>query len=81
MVIGGRTPLLPREQLAAAGYAAICYANAALQASMLAMEQVLGHLQRQGSIEGCEERLMMFEQRQQVLDGAAFKELESRYAA
>ncbi|MBH1966460.1 MAG: oxaloacetate decarboxylase [Comamonadaceae bacterium] len=80
MVIGGKTPLLPRQELAAAGYAAICYANAALQASMLAMERVLGHLHQHGSIEGVEDQLMMFAERQQVLDGAGFKALEQRYA-
>ena len=36
MVFGGKTPLLPRARLAEMGYAGIIYANAALQASMLA---------------------------------------------
>jgi 2-methylisocitrate lyase-like PEP mutase family enzyme len=81
MVIGGKTPLLPREQLAQAGYAAICYANAALQASMLAMRNVLGHLNARGSIEGVEDQLMMFAERQRVLDAGSFKELEKRYVA
>ena len=49
MVIGGKTPLLPREELAQAGYAVVCYANAALQASLLAMQQVLAHLHNTGS--------------------------------
>ena len=45
--VSGKTPLLPREELAAAGYAVICYANAALQASLLAMQQVLaGRVER-----------------------------------
>lgn len=79
MVIGGKTPLLPREELAAAGYAAICYANAALQASMLAMQDVLAHLNDKGSIEGFESRLMMFAQRQEVLDAGKYRELEARY--
>ena len=79
MVIGGKTPLLPRDELAAAGYAAICYANAALQASMLAMQDVLAHLRDKGSIEGFESRLMMFAQRQEVLDAGKYRELESRY--
>jgi 2-methylisocitrate lyase-like PEP mutase family enzyme len=80
MVIGGKTPLLPREQLAKAGYAVICYANAALQASMLAMQEVLAHLHKQGSIAGIESRLMTFAERQQVLDAGKYKELEKRYA-
>ena len=79
MVIGGKTPLLPREELAAAGYAAICYANAALQASMLAMQDVFAHLRDKGSIEGFESRLMMFAQRQEVLDAGKYRELEARY--
>jgi 2-methylisocitrate lyase-like PEP mutase family enzyme len=79
MVIGGKTPLLPREELARAGYAAVCYANAALQASMLAMQQVLAHLHEKGSIAGIEAKLMMFGERQQVLDAPKFKELERRY--
>jgi 2-methylisocitrate lyase-like PEP mutase family enzyme len=80
MVIGGKTPLLPREVLGEAGYAVVCYANAALQASLLAMQQVLAHLERQGSIAGIEDRLMMFAERQRVLDAEKFGELEKRYA-
>ncbi len=79
MVIGGKTPLLSRDELAHAGYAVICYANAALQASMLAMQQVMQHMHVHGSIEGIEEKLMMFAERQKVLDADRFKELEKRY--
>ena len=42
LVIGGKTPLLAQAELAAAGYAAICYANAALQAAMRAMQRCAG---------------------------------------
>lgn len=80
MVIGGKTPLLPREELAKAGYAVVCYANAALQASLLAMEQVLQHLHKTGSITGIESKLMMFAERQKVLDAAKYSELEKKYA-
>lgn len=80
MVIGGKTPLLPRGELARAGYSVVCYANAALQASMLAMQQVMQHLAQAGSIEGIESKLMMFAQRQQVLDADFYKALEQRYA-
>ena len=79
MVIGGKTPLLPREELAQAGYAVVCYANAALQASMLAMQEVMQHMAAHGSIKGIESRLMMFAERQKVLDADRFKDLEQRY--
>ena len=79
MVIGGKTPLLPREELAQAGYAVVCYANAALQASMLAMQEVMQHMHQHGSIKGIESKLMMFAERQKVLDADRFKDLEQRY--
>jgi 2-methylisocitrate lyase-like PEP mutase family enzyme len=80
MVIGGKTPLLPREVLAEAGYAVVCYANAALQAAMLAMQEAMRHLHEKGSIEGIEESLMMFAERQKVLDAAHYSALEKRYS-
>ncbi len=80
MVIGGKTPLLPREKLAEAGYAAVGYANAALQASMLAMQRVLRHLHEHGSIAGAEDQLLMFADRQAALDTPRYRELERRYA-
>lgn len=79
MVIGGKTPLLPRQELAAAGYAAICYANAALQASLLAMREVLQHLETHGSIAGIESRIVSFDERQRMLDVGKFKALEQKY--
>jgi 2-methylisocitrate lyase-like PEP mutase family enzyme len=80
MVVGGKTPLLPREELAEAGYAAVCYANAALQASALAMQEVLQHLHDHGSIAGIESRLMSFSDRQKMVGSREFGELERRYA-
>ena len=79
MVIGGKTPILPRAKLAEAGYAGICYANAALQSAMLAMRKTMEHLNEHGSSDGLEDLLLSFEERQQVLRTAQFKELEERY--
>lgn len=79
MVFGGRTPLLERDELAVAGYAAICYANVALQASALAMQKVLSHLHRQGSLAGIEDALMSFADRQAMLGASDFQALERRY--
>lgn len=79
MVFGGRTPLLSREVLAGMGYAGIIYANAALQASMLAMQRVLGHLHAHGSLEGAESSLVSFDDRQKLVDYARYQEMEKRY--
>ena len=79
MVIGGKTPLLTRAQLAEMGYALIVYANAALQASLKGMQDVLVHLEQHGSIEGVESQLMMFSERQKMLKGDEFSMLANKY--
>ena len=79
MVFGGKTPLLPREELAAIGFAGILYANAALQAAMLAMKDVMAHLAAHGSLQGVEEKLISFAERQALVDFDRFQALESRY--
>jgi 2-methylisocitrate lyase-like PEP mutase family enzyme len=79
MVFGGKTPLLPREELASIGFAGILYANAALQAAMLAMKDVMTHLHKHGSLAGAEDRLISFGERQALVDFDRFRALESRY--
>jgi 2-methylisocitrate lyase-like PEP mutase family enzyme len=81
IVHGGKTPPLPRERLAALGFAGVIYANAALQASVAGMSRVLGHLARTGSLAGIEDGLASFTERQALVDFDAFQELEGRYAA
>ena len=81
MVVGGNTPLLHRQELADLGYGGVVYANAALQASMLAMKATLQHLNAHGSVAGIETTMMSFKDRQQVLDFDRFKDLEARYAS
>jgi 2-methylisocitrate lyase-like PEP mutase family enzyme len=80
MVIGGRTPLLAQHELARLGYAGIVYANAALQASMLAMQTVLEHIRDNGSIAGMESAVMSFDGRQELVDFSRFKQLEAKYS-
>jgi len=79
LVFGGKTPLLPRDQLAEMGYAGVLYANAALQAAVKAMARVLGHLHNSGSLAGMEDALVSFEERQRVINYPRFKALEERF--
>ena len=51
-VYGGKTPLPSQQALGEMGYGAICYANAAPQASMLAMSNVMKHVKLTGTLEG-----------------------------
>jgi 2-methylisocitrate lyase-like PEP mutase family enzyme len=79
VVLGGKTPPLPRTELANMGFAATLYANAALQASLLAVIEVLGSLRDHGSLERVSERLASFDKRQATVAKDKFDALEERY--
>ena len=79
VVHGGKTPMLPREDFAALGFAGVLYANAALQAAMLAMKRTLAHLQQAGSLAGAESDILGFEDRQAFVDQARWLAIEKRY--
>ena len=60
MVEGGRTPVLPPEQLAAMGYALAIYPVSALLAATTAMEASYRHLREHGTMIGSETPLYPF---------------------
>ncbi len=80
LVVGGKTPMLPQAELTELGFALVLYANAALQASLRAMQDVLGHLRRNGSLAGAEDRIAGFEERQRIFGKGAYDRLGARYA-
>ena len=71
--------MLPHEELGRLGFAGILYANAALQAAMLAMTHAMRHLKAHGSLAGAEEQIISFEARQALVDLPRFTALEDRY--
>lgn len=79
MVFGGRTPALGQAELAGLGFGLVLYANASLQAAVKAMQDVLGTLKADGSLERVGDRLASFTERQRVVDKAAWDALEKRY--
>jgi 2-methylisocitrate lyase-like PEP mutase family enzyme len=79
IVFGGKTPMLPADTLGRMGFAGILYANAALQASMLAMKRTLTHLRGHGSLAGAEDQLVHFDERQVFVDYERWTEMEKRY--
>ncbi|HKS64562.1 MAG TPA: isocitrate lyase/phosphoenolpyruvate mutase family protein [Xanthobacteraceae bacterium] len=81
IVFGGKTPDLGRDRLAAMGFGAVLYANAALQASIKATQDVLGALQRDGSLAAVGDRLAGFAERQRTVRKDDYDALEQRYAA
>jgi 2-methylisocitrate lyase-like PEP mutase family enzyme len=80
MVVGGKTPLATRDELAAMGFGLVLYANAALQASVLAMQEVLRALRRDGSLVAVSSRLADFAERQRLVGKAEWDALEARFA-
>jgi len=81
MVVGGKTPLATSEVLAAMGFGLVLYANAALQASVLAMQEVLGALRRDGSLEAVSNRLASFAERQRLVGKPEWDALGTRFAS
>ena len=81
MVVGGKTPIATREELAAMGFGLVLYANAALQASVLAMQEVLGALRRDGSLKAVSNRLASFAERQRLVGKPEWDALETRFAS
>jgi 2-methylisocitrate lyase-like PEP mutase family enzyme len=79
MVFGGLTPSVPQKELAAMGFGAVLYANAALQAALKSVREVLGSLKANGSLDEVRERLASFDERQRAVDKDRYDALEARY--
>jgi 2-methylisocitrate lyase-like PEP mutase family enzyme len=79
IVIGGKTPELPNDQLKELGFAGVLYANTALQAAVLGMQRALSHLKANGRIGDAEGLLTSFAERQRLVDIASFQDMERRY--
>ncbi len=81
MVHGGKTPIVERADLEKMGYGVVIYANAPMQAAMLALKKTLHHLKTKGSTTGFEDQLIGFGERQEIVNKAAFDAIEKKYAA
>lgn len=81
MVFGGQTPAVGQQDLATMGIAGVLYANAALQAAVHGMREVLGELRRSGSLDAVRDKVASFEARQRLVDKVAYDGLEQRYAS
>jgi 2-methylisocitrate lyase-like PEP mutase family enzyme len=79
MVFGGLTPAVSQSELAAMGFGAVLYANAALQAALKSVRDVLGSLKANGSLDQVREHLASFDERQRAVDKDRYDALEARY--
>jgi 2-methylisocitrate lyase-like PEP mutase family enzyme len=81
IVAGGKTPMLPRAQLHAWGFAVVLYANAALQGALYGTRQVLSALRTGGDLHAVEGQLTPFADRQRLVRKDRYDELELRFSA
>jgi 2-methylisocitrate lyase-like PEP mutase family enzyme len=81
MVEGGKTPLLPREELLAMGFSIVLYANAAMQGAIRGTQTVLAGLRDAGSLASVLDQLAPWAERQRLVRRDTYDDLEHRYSA
>jgi len=79
IVLGGRTPEFSNATLKELGFAAVLYANIALQASIRGMQHALGILREKGAVGDASLLAVDFSERQRLVDKAAWDVLEKKY--
>lgn len=79
MVIGGKTPLVHADALAAAGYAIVLYANAALQGAVAGMQKALTVLRETRRVDEDPALIAPFAERQRLVGKPHWDALEARY--
>jgi len=79
IVVGGKTPVVGREDLARMGYALVLYANVALQAAIDGMQRALRQLQTDGQMDESGP-VATFKERQRLVGKTMFDELDRRYS-
>jgi 2-methylisocitrate lyase-like PEP mutase family enzyme len=80
MVIGGKTPILGADDLAALGFGFVLYANAALQGAVLGMQRALTGLRDSRRLDESSGLVATFEERQRLVGKPQLDELERRYS-
>ncbi|MBI4204690.1 MAG: isocitrate lyase/PEP mutase family protein [Betaproteobacteria bacterium] len=76
---GGKTPPLPAKQLETMGYRIGIYPSQTHRAAIFAAQEVLAVLKRDGDTAAIEHRLATFNDREQAVNTARWRELERKY--
>jgi 2-methylisocitrate lyase-like PEP mutase family enzyme len=79
IVIGGKTPERPNDELKRLGFAGVLYANTALQAAVLGMQRALSHLKANSQVGDATDLLATFAERQRLVGVADFQAMERKY--
>jgi 2-methylisocitrate lyase-like PEP mutase family enzyme len=79
IVLGGRTPELPNQKLRELGFAAVLYANVALQSALRGMQEALSVLRKDGRMGDASRLAVDFSERQRLVGKAEFDAMERKY--
>lgn len=81
LVVGGVTPIMDLEQLKAAGFGLVLYANVALQGAILGMQTALRELRSRGRLDETSAAVASFDERQRLVQKPFYEDLERKYAS
>lgn len=79
MIPGGKTPILSAKELQELGYAAVAYPTACTYTIAKAVKDLFEELLRTGTIAGFDERMLNFEQFNQLVGLPEIREAEKKY--
>jgi len=79
MIPGGKTPLLSAEQLQEIGFAAVAYPTACTYAVAKAARELFRELGRSGTLAGMEDRMIPFDEFNELVGLEGVRERERRY--
>jgi len=79
MVEGGKTPILPFEELKKMGFKIVLYPTSGIRAVPKTLQELATHLYRNKDTKDFENRLVTFEGRNQITGLALIYELERRF--
>ncbi len=80
IVVGGKTPVVGQEELAAMRYGLVLYANVALQGAIAGMQAALKQLKATGRVDTANPAVASFEERQRLVNKPFFDELDRKYS-
>jgi 2-methylisocitrate lyase-like PEP mutase family enzyme len=79
MVEGGKTPVLPFEELQEMGFTIILYPTSSIRVVAKALQELAGHLYRYKDTNDFKARLVSFEGRNDITGLDYIKELERKF--
>jgi len=80
MFKGGKTPLVPVERLQALGYRIVIIPSDLQRAAIAAMQSALSEISQSGSTEKFSDRMVSFQDREEVVGTKSFLEFDDKYA-